>query len=153
MQGFPLSPRTPLILLILQSWGSRVLEDPSPGGDPRIPCPPGTQEGTQALFPTLQPWVLDGRGDPGTHCPSFAYPLPAMGLWPRMSPSTEGKVPCLPGTDLSAGQSPPVPSHGVGNSRHHLPSGNPELLLLPKRGPSYCFPPPPCLLPGIQDLS
>lgn len=33
----------------------------------------------------------------------------------------------------------PMPSHGVGSLRHHLPSGNPELPLLPRRGPSYCF--------------
>lgn len=98
MQGFPLFLRTPVIVLLtLQSWGSRVLEAPSPGGDPRILCPPGTQEGIQALFPTLQPWVLDGGGDSGTHCPAFVYPIPAMGFVAQDVSLHRGKVPLSPG--------------------------------------------------------
>lgn len=62
----------------------------------------------------------------------FAYPLPTMGL--RMSPSPEGK-----GSLSPRNRSIYLPPNAQPLGRHHLPSGYPELPLLPRRGPSYCF--------------
>lgn len=112
-QGFPLSPRTLVIVLTLQSWGSRVLEAPSPGGDPRIPCTPGTQQGTRHCSPTsnLVFWMEEVIQELIAH-----HSLTHSQLWgsgPGCLPPQKERSPCLPGTDLSVCPLPPVLSHGI----------------------------------------